>query len=104
MPQEGAASQRQHSTDLALRIYPNPFNPIATISFDLPVAQQTRLTIYAVDGRRIATLVDQILAAGRHEVVWNGTGQDGSQVSSGVYFYHLEAGEYAETKSMVFLK
>jgi len=84
--------------------YPNPFNPATTISFDLPAAQQTRLTIYSVDGRRVVTLVDQLSAAGRHEVLWTGTDDHGHQVPSGVYFYRFEAREYAETRRMALIR
>ena len=84
--------------------HPNPFNPATTISYDLPVARQTWLTIYSVDGRRVTTLVDGLSTAGRHEVVWTGTDDYGRQVPSGIYFYRLEAGEYAETKRMVLIR
>lgn len=84
--------------------YPNPFNPATTIRYELPVAQQTRLTIYLVDGSRVATLVDQVSAAGRQEVVWNGTDEHGRHVPSGIYFYRLEAGEFSETKRMALIR
>jgi len=84
--------------------YPNPFNPTTTISYDLPVALPARLTICSVDGRRVVTLVDQLSAAGRQEIVWVGTDDYGRQVPSGVYFYRFEAGEYAETRRMALIR
>ena len=84
--------------------YPNPFNPATTIQFELPFAQQTRLTIYLVDGRRVVTLVDQFSPAGRQEIVWNGVDEHGRQVPSGIYFYRLEAGKYSETKRMALIR
>ena len=86
------------------RSYPNPFNPMATIGFDLPRSQHVRLTVYTVDGRRVTLLVDERRTAGRHEVVWNGCDDHGRQVPSGVYFYRLEAGKFSDTDKMVLVK
>ena len=80
--------------------YPNPFNPMTTIRFDLPDDRQVRVEVFAIDGRRVATLVDDALPAGYHEVIWNA----GSEVASGVYFYSIQAGDFTETKKMLLLK
>ncbi len=79
--------------------YPNPFNPATTITFDVPVASQVRLTVFDVTGRRIASLVNREFAPGRHQVVWDARG-----VASGLYFYRLESGEFEATRSMTLLK
>ena len=84
--------------------FPNPFNPATAISYEVPTAQQTRLSIYRVDGRRVVTLVDRLSAPGRQEVVWYGTDEHGRQVPSGIYFYRLEVGTYSETKRMALIK
>lgn len=84
--------------------FPNPFNPATTISYEVPAAQQTRLSIYRVDGRRVVSLVDQLSTAGRQEVVWHGTDEHGRQVPSGIYFYRLEVGQYVETKRMALIR
>lgn len=84
--------------------YPNPFNPVTTIHYELPYTQQARLTVYMVDGRRVVTLVDQVTPAGRQEIVWDGTDEHGHHVPSGVYFYRLEAGKFEQTKRMVLIK
>ena len=84
--------------------YPNPFNPVTTMNFDLPVKARVTITIYNVLGQRIRTLVDQDLAAGRYTEEWNGSGDDGTKVASGIYFYKIEAGSFVATKKMMLLK
>ena len=84
--------------------YPNPFNPTTTILFDLPLSQQVRLSIFTVDGRRIATLLEDLVTDGRHQVTWNGRDRSGRLVASGTYFYRLEAEDFVETKRMTLLK
>ena len=79
--------------------YPNPFNPITTISFILPQPEQTALIIYNILGQEIIRLVDGKYDAGNHQVTW-----DASNVSSGIYFYRLQAGDFVETRKMVLLK
>jgi beta-glucosidase len=85
--------------------YPNPFNPETTIAFELQRAMPVSLRIFDVSGRLVAVLLDDESAVqGRNEVVWRGRDQSGRQVSSGTYFYSLEAGEYGETRRMALLK
>lgn len=88
-----------------LAAYPNPFNPRTTLSFDLARAGTVSLFVYDLSGRVVEVLLDQEVAqAGRNEVVWRGVDETGRGLSSGVYFYRLDAGEYSETKRMVLLK
>ena len=84
--------------------YPNPFNPATTIRFDLPVQQRVRLTIYAIDGRPVRTLVNEQLGSGRHEVVWNGKSDAGLQVASGSYLCDLVAGPHRASWRMMLVK
>ncbi|UCC79120.1 MAG: right-handed parallel beta-helix repeat-containing protein, partial [Candidatus Zixiibacteriota bacterium] len=79
--------------------YPNPFNTQTTIRFILPEAQNVQLSIYDILGRQIHTLIDEYRQAGRQTVTF-----DASGLSSGVYFYRLQAGNVVETKRMVLLK
>jgi len=79
--------------------YPNPFNSATTIEYGLPEAGQVRIDIYDLLGRKVETLVDEEMRAGRHRVVW-----DASGYSSGVYFYRIETGDFVDTKRMVYLK
>jgi len=66
--------------------YPNPFNPMTTIRFDLPAVAHVTITVYNVLGQRVVTLADEVRQAGTHSVHFNGAG-----LASGVYFYRLDA-------------
>ncbi|MFQ6009174.1 MAG: FlgD immunoglobulin-like domain containing protein, partial [Candidatus Zixiibacteriota bacterium] len=84
--------------------YPNPFNPETRIEFTLPRASHVTIEIYNILGRKVKTLVNQRLSAGNKAVTWDGTDDDGSLVSSGVYLYRIKAGDFVEAKKMVLLK
>ncbi|MEM8486579.1 MAG: PKD domain-containing protein, partial [Bacteroidota bacterium] len=84
--------------------YPNPFNPTTTIAFDLPEASDVRLEVYDMMGRRVATLVNGSMAAGRYESTWNARADNGASVASGVYIYRLRAGSFESVKQMVLMK
>ncbi len=79
--------------------YPNPFNPSTNIAYDVPKASHVTLEIFNVLGQRVVSLVDQEMEAGSYTVEF-----DGSQISSGIYFYRLNAGDFADTKKMVMVK
>lgn len=83
---------------------PNPFNPETQIRFDLVEADPVRLAVYDALGQPIRTLVASRLAAGSHLVRWNGRDAADAPVSSGVYFYRLEAGESVQVRRMLLLK
>ena len=89
--------------------YPNPFNPVTRIEYWVPegagAAQSAvSLVIYDVRGARVRTLVRGEKASGRYAVDWDGRNDDGTPVSSGVYFYRMTAGGFADTRRMVLLK
>ena len=86
--------------------YPNPFNPATTIKYALPQAADVELTVYNVLGQPVRTLVAENQSAGRYVVEWDATNDSGHSLSSGMYFYHLEAGggEFREVKKMLLLK
>jgi flagellar hook assembly protein FlgD len=87
--------------------YPNPFNPVTRIEYWVPGgAAQSRvdLVIYDVRGARVRTLVAGEKVSGRYAVDWDGRNNDGTPVSSGVYFYRMTAGSFADTRRMVLLK
>lgn len=99
----------QHLTSLPvtfmlLNVYPNPFNPTTTISYDLPEYSHVKLTIHDVTGREVVTLQNKERPAGYYEVKWNGTGDHGQQVSTGVYFAKLQTQGFKQTIKMVYLK
>ena len=84
--------------------YPNPFNPETDISYALPSDCQVNLTIYNLLGQKVKTLVNEPQTAGYKTTHWNGRDEQGNLVSSGIYFYKLNAGEYTDTKKMVMTK
>jgi hypothetical protein len=84
--------------------YPNPFNADTHIEFRLAEAGHTTLKIYNTTGQLVRTLVDRDMTASQHKVLWNGRNESGQMVSSGIYFYRLASGKFAETKKMSFLR
>lgn len=83
---------------------PNPFNPTTTIRYALPEASNVRLTVFNIRGQELVTLQAASKPPGNYEVQWSGMDQSGKQVSTGVYFCRLTAGQYSKTIKMVFLK
>jgi len=84
--------------------YPNPFNPVTTISFVLPRQMDVDLVIYDVLGRKVRTLLSGKQQAGGHKVLWNGTNDRGQVVGSGIYFYRLKTENYDKTMRMLLVK
>jgi hypothetical protein len=84
--------------------YPNPFNPVTTIAFDLPSNGYVNLDIYDISGRRVKTLVNKNMEAGKYHVVWDGHDEYGNEVASGTYFYRIKAGSFQNIKKMVLLR
>jgi hypothetical protein len=79
--------------------FPNPFNPVTGIRIQVPGTSHVRLAVYDLLGREVAVLLDEQKAPGRYQVEF-----DGMKLSSGVYFYRLNAGAYVETKRMMLLR
>ena len=79
--------------------YPNPFNPTTQITYQLKNAQHVRLTVYDITGREVALLVNQMQSAGKHTVTFQG-----DNLSTGIYFYRLKAGNFSSTRKMILLK
>ena len=84
--------------------FPNPFNPTTKINFALPEAQDVVLAVYSLDGRKVATLLNEARGAGDHEVIWTGRNDAGQLVASGAYFYRIDAGPYSEVRKMTLMK
>ncbi|MDE2807006.1 MAG: putative Ig domain-containing protein [Gemmatimonadota bacterium] len=85
--------------------FPNPFNPATTIQYALPTAADVELTVYNAVGQPVRTLVAEHQSAGRYAVEWDATNDSGHRLSSGMYFYRLQAGgEFREVKKMLLLK
>jgi flagellar hook assembly protein FlgD len=83
---------------------PNPFNPRTRMQLDLAGDAPVTLVVYDGAGRAVRTLVDEPLAAGRYEVAWDGTTDDGRSVPSGVYFARMEAGGAPEVQKLTLLQ
>jgi hypothetical protein len=87
--------------------HPNPFNPVTSIQYTVDsrqTARSTSLRIYNVLGQRVRTLVNEEKKPGRYRVLWDGRDDQGSEVSSGIYFYILQNGEDRETKKRVLIR
>ena len=84
--------------------FPNPFNPITALRYDLPDQAYVTLSIYDMLGREITQLANTTQEAGHSAVQWDATDSFGKSVSAGVYLYQIQAGEFVETKKMVLLK
>lgn len=79
--------------------YPNPFNPTTTIKFALPKASTVKLDVYSITGELVTSLIDKEMQGGWHEVVF-----DASRISSGVYIYRIQAGDFGYSRKMVVMK
>jgi hypothetical protein len=91
-------------TEFASAIYPNPFNPSTTISYDLPAEAQVSIVIYDAIGQEIRQLVNDSRSIGRYSVQWDARDNLGRSVGSGVYIAKIKAGSFAATQKMLLLK
>jgi N-acetylneuraminic acid mutarotase len=92
-------SERIPTEFLLHQNYPNPFNPSTNIKFALPKQETVKIEVYSIIGQKIETLLNKPMPAGYHEVEFNG-----QNLSSGVYFYRIETGEFQDVKKMILLK
>jgi len=84
--------------------YPNPFNPETTISYTVKDNSPVSIDIFNVKGQKVRRLVNEVKNAGNHTVIWNGTDDNGRAVSSGVYYFKMNAGKFSSTKKMIMMK
>ncbi|MDG2367412.1 MAG: T9SS type A sorting domain-containing protein [Candidatus Marinimicrobia bacterium] len=84
--------------------YPNPFNPVTTINYDLPKDAYVNLIIYDIMGREVVNLAGQEMSAGYQTMSWNARNNAGALVSAGIYFYQIQTRDFIKTKKMVLLK
>jgi hypothetical protein len=84
--------------------YPNPFNPTTTVSYSLAKSGNVSLRIYNTKGQLVKTLVKGSMKAGQNRIVWDGLNDAGKPVSSGLYFYKLDAPDYSSIRKMLMLK
>jgi len=104
-PMQTAADEDLVPAGLALAVnFPNPFNPKTTIRFALPSEGLVELAVYDLSGRRVKTLVQEKMAAGHHELIWEGRDDRGHSVASGVYFSRIAFEGQVLTSKMIMLK
>jgi subtilisin-like proprotein convertase family protein len=84
--------------------YPNPFNPMTTIKFDMPRQAHVKLAIYDIAGRLVKTLVDEVRPAATHTVVWDGSDRNGRRVASGTYYYVVQSDSFRAVEKMMLVK
>ena len=84
--------------------FPNPFNPNTTINFSISSTSEVNLSVFNIRGQHVRTLKSGVYTAGNHSVVWDGTDSSNRGVSSGIYFYRLEAGDRTEVRRMLLMK
>lgn len=87
-----------------LQNQPNPMVGSTRIAYDLPERAKVRLRVFDTAGRRVRTLVDQRVGAGRHFTTWDGRDEEGSRVARGIYFYELDVGDAVTTRKLVRLR
>lgn len=84
--------------------HPNPFNPTTIINFVVPKQDNVKIVIYDAMGREVNQLMNDVLPAGKHQIIWNGVDGNGAKVASGIYFYRLESSSTTLTKKMILMK
>jgi hypothetical protein len=84
--------------------YPNPFNPTTIISYNLPKTGNVVLKVYDILGNEVATLINREQPAGTYKITFNALNADHKNLSSGIYFYKLQSGNYSAIKKMLLLK
>ncbi len=84
--------------------FPDPFNPVTTITYDLPSESQVKIQVFDIQGKLVTTLVNQKMTAGRHHVRWQAIDDSGNKMASGVYLYRMTAGNFIDTRKMVLLR
>ena len=84
--------------------YPNPFNPVTNITYDIPEVAEVRLDIYNVAGQKVRTLTQGHHEPGRYRIQWNATNDFGQQLSSGMYIYRIVAGDFVSVKKLILMK
>jgi hypothetical protein len=96
----GGNSDTSFPDDIQLfQNFPNPFNPVTVIEYELPMTQHVSIAVYDALGRKVQTLVNGVMPAGRHAVEWEGT-----NMASGVYFYRLETTQQTVTRKMLLIR
>ena len=100
MPLSREAGNSLHPGAFSLSAtYPNPFNPVTTLEFGIPINGNVSIEVYNLHGRLVETLADYHMEAGYHSIVWNA-----NSYASGVYFVNMIAGDYVKTQKLMLIK
>ena len=98
-------SEDSRPTEFALsQNYPNPFNPETYIEFELARASHVKIDVFNIVGQKVRTLVDEDMPPGRYVADWDSKDEQGNSVSSGIYFYRMEADDFSDMKKMLLVK
>ena len=84
--------------------YPNPFNPSTKIDFTIAKESLVNITIFDISGNKIKNLINTYYSPSHRSIQWNAKNNQGEPVSAGVYLYRIQAGNFVDTKKMIFLK
>ena len=84
--------------------YPNPFNPVTRIDFELAARGRIWINVYDASGRLVRALVDETRSAGRHTTFWDGANNAGTRVATGVYFFKMKSGTFEQVRKVVLLR
>ncbi|MCD4818025.1 MAG: T9SS type A sorting domain-containing protein [Candidatus Cloacimonetes bacterium] len=91
--------------DFNLSCFPNPFNPVTTISFTtIESNNPTEISIFNIKGQKVKTLLNEKLSSGEHKVTWEGKDSQNNKVSSGVYFYKMKSGDFSKINKMILME
>lgn len=101
----GTANEEPLPSDWNLSAaYPNPFNPSTTLEYTIPEAADVLINVYNVGGERVTTLVEGYQQTGQYSIQWDGKAESGNTVSNGMYFIKMMAGDFQQTRQVMFLK
>ncbi|MCL1827266.1 MAG: T9SS type A sorting domain-containing protein, partial [Candidatus Cloacimonetes bacterium] len=91
------------TTDL-FNCYPNPFNPTTNISFSISKESNVCIDVFNIKGQKVKSLLNEVVKAGKHTIVWDGKDNKDQSVSSGIYLYKMTTGDFSSVKKMVLMK
>ena len=84
--------------------YPNPFNPETSITYQVPKTSLVKIEVFKLLGQKLRTLVNEERNPGSYQIMWNGLDDQGKSVSSGVYLYKMQSGDFSTIKKMVLVR
>ena len=91
-------------TESNLHNYPNPFNPVTTISYSINETGNVIIEVYNLKGQLVETLVNEVKETGDHSIRWNGSDSSKKPVSSGIYLYKMKTENHSSIKKMILMK